>query len=60
MTDKPAEAVEAEAYEADAKVNEANEAIVADEIDYAKAAVEANMADEFETDRVDEADLADE
>ena len=60
MANKPAEAVEAEVYEADAKVDEANEAIVANEIKDAKAAVEANMADEFETDRVDEADLADE
>ena len=33
MADKPAEAVEAEAYEADAEVNEADEAIVADEIE---------------------------
>ena len=52
--------VEAEAYEADAKVDEADEAIVADEIEDAKAAVEAKVADEFETDRVDEADLAEE
>jgi len=58
VADKPAEAVEAEAYEADAKVDETNEAIVADEIEDAKAAVEAKVADEFETDRVDEADLA--
>ena len=60
MANKPSEAVKAEAYEADAEVNEADEAIVADEIEDAKAAVEAKMADEFETDRVDEADLADE
>ena len=60
MADKPTEAVEVEAYEADAKVNEADEAIVVDEIEDAKAAVEAKVADEFETDRVDEADLADE
>ena len=60
MADKPSEAVEAEAYEADAEVDEANEAIVADEIKDAKAAVEAKMADEFETDWVNEADLADE
>ena len=60
MADKPAEAVEAEAYEADAEVDETNEAIVADEIEDAKAAVEAKVADEFETDPVDEADLADE
>ena len=60
MADKPTEAVKAEAYEADAKVNEADEAIVANEIEDNKAAVEANVADEFETDRVDEADLADE
>jgi hypothetical protein len=33
---------------------------VADEIKDAKAAVEAKVADEFETDPVDEADLADE
>ncbi len=33
MADKPAEAVEAEAYEADAKVDEADGAIVADEIE---------------------------
>ena len=59
MANKPAEAVEAEAYEADAKVDEADEAIVADEIKDAKAAVEANVSDEFETDRVDEAELAD-
>ena len=31
-----------------------------DEIEDAKVAVEAKVADEFETDRVDEADLADE
>ena len=37
MADKPAEAVEAEAYEADAEVDEADEAIVADEIEDAKA-----------------------
>jgi hypothetical protein len=60
VADKPAEAVKAEVYEADAKVDEADKAIVADEIKDAKTAVEANMADEFETDRVDEADLADE
>ncbi len=60
MANKPAEAVEAEAYEADAEVDEADEAIVADEIKDAKAAVEANVADEFETGRVDEADLANE
>ncbi len=60
MADKPSEAVEAEAYEADAEVDEADEAIVADEIEVAKAAVESKVADEFETDRVDEADLADE
>jgi len=60
MTDKPAKAVKAEAYEADAKVNEADEAIVVNEIEDAKAAVEAKVAGEFETDRVDEADLADE
>ncbi len=60
MTDKPAEAVEAEAYEADAKVNEADEAIVVDEIEDAKVAVEAKVADEFETNLVDEADLANE
>ncbi len=60
MADKPAEAVKAEAYKADAEVNEADEAIVADEIEDAKAAVEAKVADEFETDRVEEADLADE
>jgi hypothetical protein len=59
VANKPAEAVEAEAYEADAKVDEADEAIVADEIKDAKAAVEANVSDEFETDRVDEAELAD-
>ncbi len=59
MADKPSEAVEAEAYEADAEVDEADEAIVADEIEDAKAAVEANVADEFETGRVDKADLAD-
>ncbi len=52
MANKPSEAVEAEAYEADAEVDEANEAIVADEIKDAKAAVEAKMADEFETDWV--------
>ncbi len=52
--------VEAEAYEADAEVGEADEAVVADEIEDAKAAVEAKVAGEFETDRVDEADLADE
>ncbi len=60
MANKPSKAVEAEAYEADAEVDEADEAIVADEIEDAKAAVEAKMADEFETDWVDEADLADE
>ncbi len=60
MADKPAKAVKAEVYEADAKVDEADKAIVADGIKDAKVAVEANMADEFETDRVDEADLADE
>ena len=60
MANKPSEAVEAEAYEADAEVDEADEAIVADEIEDVKAAVEAKVADEFETDRVDEADLADE
>ena len=60
VADKPAEAVKAEAYEADVKVDEANEAILADEIEDSKAAVEAKMADEFETDWVDEADLADE
>jgi hypothetical protein len=60
VANKPAEAVEAEAYEADAEVDEADEAIVADEIKDAKAAVEANVADEFETGRVDEADLANE
>jgi hypothetical protein len=60
VANKPAEAVEAEAYEADAKVDEADEVIVADEIKDAIAAVEANVADEFETDWVDEADLADE
>ena len=60
MANKPSEAVEAEAYEADAEVDEADEAIVADEIKDAKAAVEANVADEFETGRVDEADLANE
>ena len=60
MADKPSEAVEAEAYEADAEVDEADEAIVADEIEDVKAAVEAKVADEFETNRVDEADLADE
>ncbi len=59
MADKPAEAVEAEAYEADAEVNEADQAIVADEIEDAKVAVEAKVADEFETNRVDKADLAD-
>ena len=59
VADKPAEAVEAEVYEADTKVDEADEAIVADEIKDAKAAVEANVSDEFETDRVDEAELAD-
>ena len=59
MADKPAKAVEAEAYEADAKVDEADEAIVANEIEDAKAAVEANVSNEFETDRVDEAELAD-
>ena len=59
VANKPAEAVEAEAYEADAEVDEADEAIVADEIKDAKAAVEANVSDEFETDRVDEAELAD-
>jgi hypothetical protein len=58
VANKPAEAVEAEAYESDAEVDEADEAIVADEIEDAKAAVEAKVADEFETDRVDEADLA--
>jgi len=58
VADKPAEAVEAEADEADAEVDEADEAIVADEIEDAKGAVEANVADEFETNRVDEADLA--
>ena len=57
---KPVEAVKAEAYEADAEVDEADEAIVANEIEDAKAAVEAKVADEFETDRVDEADLAEE
>ena len=60
MANKPSEAVEAEAYEADAEVDEADEAIVADEIEDVKAAVEAKVADEFETDRVDEADLANE
>ena len=60
MANKPAEAVEAEAYEADAEVDEADEAIMADEIEDAKAAVEAKVADEFETDRVDEANLAEE
>jgi hypothetical protein len=60
VADKLAKAVEAEAYEADAEVDDADEDIVADEIEDAKAAVEANVADEFETDRVDEADLADE
>jgi hypothetical protein len=60
VADKPAEAVEADAYEADAKVNEANKAIVADEIEDAKVAVEAKVADEFETNLVDEADLANE
>ena len=58
MADKLAEAVEAEAYESDAKVDDANEAIAADEIKDAKAAVEEKVADEFETDRIDEADLA--
>jgi len=57
---KPAEAVKAEAYEADAEVDEADEAIVANEIEDSEVAVEAKMADEFETDWVDEADLADE
>ena len=33
MADEPAEAVKAEAYEADAEVDEADEAIVADEIE---------------------------
>ena len=33
VADKPAEAVEAEAYEADAEVDEADETIVADEIE---------------------------
>ena len=56
MANKPAEAVEAEVYEADAKVDEANEAIVANEIKDAKAAVEANKADEVETDWVDDTD----
>ena len=60
MADKPTEAVKAEAYEADVKVDEADEAIVVDEIKDAKVAVEAKVADEFETDWVDEADLADE
>ena len=60
MADKPSEAVEAEAYEADAEVDEADEVIVADEIEDVKVAVEAKVADEFETNRVDEADLADE
>jgi len=60
VANKPSEAVEAEAYEADAEVDEADEAIVADEIEDVKAAVEAKVADEFETDRVDEADLANE
>ena len=60
MADEPAEAVKAEAYEADAEVDEADEAIVADEIEDVKAAVEAKVADEFKTNRVDEADLADE
>ncbi len=59
MADKPSEAVEADAYEADADVDEADEAIVADEIKDAKAAVEAKMADEFETDWINEADLVD-
>ena len=60
VANKPAEAIKAEAYEADTEVDEADEAIVANEIEDAKAAVEAKVADEFETDRVDEADLADE
>lgn len=60
VVDKPSEAVEAEAYEADAEVDEADEVIVADEIEDVKVAVEAKVADEFETNRVDEADLADE
>ena len=60
VANKPSEAVEAEAYEADAEVDEADEAIVANEIEDSEVAVEAKMADEFETDWVDEADLADE
>ena len=51
MANKPAGSVEAEAYEADAGVDEADEAIVANEIEDA-------VADKFETDRVDKADMA--